>query len=348
MQRYLLYLITLTLGWSGCAANTMLPSRLSGPAGLSPQKTESPLPLKPNSVRFAVIGDNGTGHQEEYQIAQQMVESRQRFPFEFVIMLGDNLYGGSNPSDYQTKFELPYKSLLDVNLKFYACLGNHDSADERLYQLYNMNGAKYYAFTKGPCRFFVLDSNYLDPGQLAWLEKELQSTQSPWKICYFHHPLYSSGATHGSSRELRLLLEPLFVKYGVNVVFSGHDHIYERIRPQKGIYYFVSGAAGQLRRGDILKTDMTAAGFDQDQSFMLVEIAGDSLYFQTISRMGATVDSGVIQRTVNYNERELSELYWPRQASTPVAHLANTSMPRSGTWNWLAIPRLGVLTKPAG
>jgi hypothetical protein len=86
------------------------------------------------------------------------------------------------------------------------------------------------------------------------------------------------------------------VKHGVNVVFSGHDHVYERVKPQKGIYYFVSGAAGQLRRGNMSPTEQTAAYFDQDQSFMLVEIIGSQLYFQSVSRTGMTVDSGVIPR----------------------------------------------------
>jgi hypothetical protein len=93
-----------------------------------------------------------------------------------------------------------------------------------------------------------------------------------------------------------VLLEPIFVKYGVNVVFNGHDHVYERLNPQKGIYYFVSGAAGQLRKGNIRRSEDTAAFFDQDQSFMLIEIAGSDLYFQAITRTGQTVDSGVIHR----------------------------------------------------
>ena len=91
-------------------------------------------------------------------------------------------------------------------------------------------------------------------------------------------------------------LEPLFVRYGVSVVYSGHDHIYERLRPQKGIVYFVSGAGGELRKGDLHRSADTAAGFDQDRSFMLNEIAGDDLHFQVISRISATVDHGTIHR----------------------------------------------------
>jgi predicted phosphodiesterase len=263
---------------------------------LSLHAQELTLPLKTGSVRFAAIGDMGNGGKEQYAVAGQMVAYRGKFPFDFVLMLGDNLIGGKEPIDYQNKFELPYKPLLDAGVKFYAVFGNHDVSNEKFYKLFNMNGQQYYTYKKSNVRFFALDSNYMDPQQLAWLEKELQNSGSDWKICYFHHPLYSSGAYHGSSVELRLLLEPLFVKYGVNVVFSGHEHIYERVKPQKGIYYFTEGCSGELRKGNLTKTNLTAAGDDQDRTFMLVEIAGDEFYFQTISRVGVTVDSGMILR----------------------------------------------------
>ena len=265
------------------------------------------LPLKPGSVRFAVIGDMGTGETPQYELAGKLIEYRQKFPFEFVIMLGDNLYGGDAPADYANKFERPYKLLLDAGVPFYAALGNHDKPNERFYKSFNMNGQQYYTYKKGNVRFFVLDSNDMNPRQLAWLEKELQNSGSNWSICYFHHPLYSSGAFHGSSTELRLVLEPLFVKYGVQVVFAGHDHVYERVKPQKGISYFTEGASGSLRPGNLRKTALTAAGYDQDRTFMLVEVAGDELHFQTISRTGRTVDSGVIRRVTTVR----SALSWP-------------------------------------
>ena len=95
-----------------------------------------------------------------------------------------------------------------------------------------------------------------------------------------------------------MALEPIFVKHGVVVVFSGHDHVYERVKSQKGIYYFVSGAAGQLRRGNMRPTEQTAAYFDQDQSFMLAEVTGNELHFRAVSRTGKIVDAGVIRRAV--------------------------------------------------
>jgi hypothetical protein len=254
-------------------------------------------PLKPNSVRFAIIGDSGTGDSFQNEVAQQMVSARAKFPFDFVVLLGDNIYGGHTPQDFATKFELPYKALLDAGVKFYATLGNHDDPIECLYKPFNMDGKHYYAYSKGNVRFIVLDSNYMDPAQLDWLQKELRDTSSAWNIVYFHHPLYSDGKFHGPDTDLRARIEPFFEQYGVNVVLSGHEHIYERIQPQHGIYYFILGNAGELRFHNLKKgAPSMAAGFDEDRCFMMVEVAGDELYFQTITRTGTMVDSGVLAR----------------------------------------------------
>jgi hypothetical protein len=96
--------------------------------------------------------------------------------------------------------------------------------------------------------------------------------------------------------DLRQQLEPLFLKYGVNVVFAGHEHFYERLHPQKGIYYFTAGGSAKLRAGDIRVGPLTAKAFDTDRSFMLVEIDGDALHFQTVSRAGRVIDSGTLPR----------------------------------------------------
>jgi hypothetical protein len=256
------------------------------------------LPSAPGSVKFAVIGDAGTGEAEQYDIANQMARFHTRFPFDRVIMLGDNIYGGQGPQDLVRKFSQPYKALLDSGVKFYASLGNHDDPANNRYPLWNMGGQPYYTHATKNVRFFALDSNKVDQKELTWIENALKSAQEDWKICYFHHPLYSDGRTHGSAVDVRVVFEPLFVTYGVNVVFAGHDHIYERVTPQKGIYHFVVGASGQLRKGDTRRTAMTAMAFDQEESFMLAEIDGNTLSFQAISRTGATVDSGTIKRQV--------------------------------------------------
>jgi hypothetical protein len=284
-----------------------LPAPVAPAAAQAPVTRTLTLPKKEGSVRFAVMGDTGTGDRAQYDVAKQMVALHTDFPFDSVIMLGDNIIGSDTPAEMANKFSTPYKALLDAGVVFHAVLGNHDNPTQRFYKLFNMGGERYYTFeaskggtpqsTVGGVRFFALDTDYLDKPQLDWLEKELSSSSSDWKISFFHHPLYSSGGTHGSALESRAILEPLFVKYGVSAAFSGHDHFYERIKPQKGgIVYWVAGAGGRLRKGDLRASAMTAKGFDSDNHFMIVEISGDDLYFQAISRIGETIDSGVVHR----------------------------------------------------
>ena len=250
-------------------------------------------PREMDSVRFGILGDTGTGDRRQYEVGAQMTKALQIFPFEFVIMLGDNIYGSERPQDFVRKFEKPYEGILSQKIPFYASLGNHDDPTQRFYKPFNMNGERFYTFKKGDARFFALDSNYMDQPQLKWIEEQLSGANDRWKIAFFHHPLYSSGARHGSEVDLRTRLEPLFVKYGVDIVFAGHEHFYERIVPQKGIYYFTQGGSAKLREGNIrVNSALTAKGYDTDNVFMVAELGKDSMQFQVLSRTGRRVDSG--------------------------------------------------------
>lgn len=295
-----LVLATMIAVGAGTLAFRLTPSptpTLVQTAAAPQSQLELKLPLEQKSVRFAVIGDNGTGEQPQYDVAAEMEAYENVVHYDFVIMMGDNIYGGHKPKDFERKFQTPYKPLLDAGVKFYACLGNHDNSDETLYKPFNMSGQRYYTFKKGDVQFFALDSNYMDPTQLDWIQQQLRESNAKWKIAFFHHPLYSDGRFHGSDVDLRNQLMPIFEKDGVNVVMSGHDHVYERFKPEGGIYFFLVGNSGELRYHNLRHdSDIMAAGFDTDRTFMLVEIAGDKLYFQTISRTGQTVDSGVLQK----------------------------------------------------
>lgn len=278
------------------AARTLAMFAQNGPvtttAGLS-------LPMRPDSMKFAVFGDFGDASQREFDTVAQLVKAHSVFPFDIVPLTGDNLYGSERPQDFAKKFEQPFKPLLDAGVKFYGALGNHDAREQRYYKLFNMDGKLYYSYKapKQSVRFFALESGYMEPEQVKWIEDQLKSSSEDWKIAYFHHPLYSSGKTHGSDLDLRRVLEPLFVKYNVSVVFQGHDHVYERILPQMGIYYWVIGSGGRFREGDLDKRSaITAKGYDADNAFLLAEIDGDVMTFNAVSRRGLVVDSGMISR----------------------------------------------------
>jgi len=275
----------------------------AGPAVVAspPAKAADPVafPNVDGSLKFLAFGDFGTGEAPQFQLVRQMTALHERFKYELVITLGDNLYGTNNGQAYRTKFEIPYKPLIDAGVKFRASLGNHDNVNQTKYELFGMNGERFYTFKapKQNVRFFALDSSSPVTAQIEWLEKELKSSTDEWKIAYFHHPLYSSARGHGSTESLRKVLEPLFVRYNVSVVMAGHDHAYERTKPQQGIVHFVAGSAGKLRKGDLnRRSPFFEAGYDADLAFLACEIQGDDMFFQAISRTGAIVDSGVVIR----------------------------------------------------
>jgi predicted MPP superfamily phosphohydrolase len=260
--------------------------------GAQPAKTK---------IRFPVLGDWGTGDSDEYGIARQMYSWHQREPFDFVIAAGDNIYPNGSGRYFSKHFEQPFAGLLRDRVKFHAVLGNHDVEDGRMdqlrYPLFNMGGRNYYTLNHGDglLEVFMLDSTDFDRVQLGWVEQRLKGSTARWKVVVLHHPLYSSGKKHGSDHNLRRILEPLFTRYGVNAVFSGHDHIYERTRPQKGIQYFVTGAGGKTRRGGVdLKSPIRARSYDEDNHFMLIEAEHDRMNFLTISETGGVIDRGVI------------------------------------------------------
>ena len=264
------------------------------------QSTSAPVQLlnRPDSFKFAVLGDSGTGEPAQSELAAQAAALRERFKFDDVILLGDNIQGNERPQDFVRKFEAPYKTLLDGGVRFHAALGEHDSREQRYYKLFNMQGNLFYTFTpRSDVQFFALESTYPDQKQVQWLEAQLQDSPSSWKIVLLHHPLYSSGRRHGSDVRLRGMIEPLLLKYNVSVVFGAHDNVYERTTPQSGITHFVVGSSGKVRQGDLdRRSPFTASGFDTDLAFLAAEIVGDHLYFNALSRTGQVVDSGVLAR----------------------------------------------------
>jgi hypothetical protein len=256
-------------------------------------------PKQADAVRFIVLGDSGKGNTEQYELGRTMAAHHWDRFFDMALMLGDNIYPSGDPDDMVKKFERPYAELLKRGVSFRAALGNHDVKKGRHAQInypnFNMGGHAYYTFTRGEglVEFFALDSTRFDLLQRRWLEHALKASQAKWKIAFFHHPLYSSADKHGSHTELRADLEPILVRSGVDVVFSGHDHTYERVKPQQGVQYFVSGAAASPRRGDLERdSPFIAFGNDETSSFMSIEITPERFSFKAIDVGGRAIDAG--------------------------------------------------------
>jgi hypothetical protein len=135
-----------------------------------------------------------------------------------------------------------------------------------------------------------------DREQIQWLDGAFTSAAGKWRICFFHHPLYSSGQHAAESRDvIRPALEAALVRNRVDVVFTGHEHLYERIKPQKGVQYFVSGGGGR-NLYDFHQSEFDEVGVSEHH-FMIVEIAGDRLFFEAITQGQKLLDCGILYRT---------------------------------------------------
>jgi 3',5'-cyclic AMP phosphodiesterase CpdA len=256
-----------------------------------------------SKIRFAVLGDWGTGDEDQWGLCKRMLESHTQTAMDFVLAAGDNIYPNGSGRHFVKNFEQPFQWLIKEKVPLYTTLGNHDVEEGRQdqcdYPPFNMGGQCYYTISRGNglVDFFMLDTTNLDNTQLSWLDLSLKNSRAKWKVAVQHHPLYSSGKKHGSDPKIRKKLEPLFKRYGVQVSFAGHDHVYERTLPQEGIQYFVTGAGGQIRRGDIdMKSPIRAASYDKDNHFMLIELDEIEISFKAISEQGEIIDSGVIRQ----------------------------------------------------
>src|SRR3954454_12637031 len=261
-----------------------------------PPGATSPLPMP--SIRggmvFGLMGDSGSGDQAQQAVAQAMLtyfNTARHFPF--VLMLGDNLYD----DDYTNEFSVPYKPLLDRGVKFYATLGNHDRDLEIHFKPFNMNDVDRYTFDEGNARFAVLNSNHpADPLQLKWFDQVYADAGTKWRVAFFHHPLYSSGQHAAEGRDvIRPALEPALIRNHVDVVFTGHEHLYERIKPQHEVKHFVSGGGGRYLY-NYKPSEFDEVGVSEHH-FMIAEIAGDRLFFEAITHAQEVIDCGVIYRT---------------------------------------------------
>lgn len=257
---------------------------------------------------FAVIGDTGTGDKAQMAVAQQMVMQREKHPFDFVLMLGDNIYERGEERYIKPRFEEPYKALLAAGVQFYAVLGNHDiirgTEFQTNYKHFNMGGNRYYHFAKSAkqqkdhlIEFFALDTNELDAKQAGWLEEKLKASRAKWKVAFSHHSIFSSSRMHPPYLGLRKQLAPLYEKYDVSAVFGGHSHCYERVKPQGGVQYFTQGASGEIKRRTLNRqSPLFDAGEDMVNSFLIIEVTHDEMKVEAIAADGKRIDSHTIKR----------------------------------------------------
>jgi len=236
-------------------------------------------------------------------------------PIRFVLTTGDNIYGtflirrqsGAKDQDWWPRLFTPFAGVLS-QVPFYPSLGNHDGnesekrGDLPVY-LDNFffpggNPARWYQFSFGGglADFFALDSTrnsesgppspvYLEGGeQTAWLKSQLSQSKALWKIPYYHHPIFNAGPFHESKKSDERLKhwQPIFAAAGVRTVFQGHEHNYQVTfadEATSGIRFFISGAGGELRRGDVRRNMASAhtEAWAAQRHFLLVDIEGKTM-----------------------------------------------------------------------
>ena len=286
---------------------TPLPSAIESPTktALPPTPSETPIP---QTVRFAVIGDYGSGNQAEAEVAD-LVKS---WDPDLIITTGDNNYPDGeadtideNIGQFFHEFIFPYTGSYGAGApenRFFPSLGNHDwhTPDAQPYlDYFTLPGnERYYDFTWGPVHFFAVDSDSREPDgvgrssqQAVWLQNRLAVSTSAWNIVYFHHAPFSSGM-HG---DVDWMQWP-FAEWGVDAVLSGHDHTYERML-RDGIIYFVNGLGGMSKYSFFGVIEGSQLRYNQHYGAMLVEASDNAIRYQFINRLNEIIDT--YERTHN-------------------------------------------------
>lgn len=261
-----------------------------------PTQTWEVVALPPEAqpwLRVALVGDVGDGGGREYRTAAAIEAQSEVDRYDILMLLGDNVYPAGDTSRIGATVFGPFGPLLDSGTQLFAILGNHDvmsdTGDAELAEL-GMPG-RWYAVERGDLLGIALDSTRPDdPVQLAWLEQTLATTHAKWKLVGLHHPPYSSGF-NGSSEELRNTFVPIFERYGVQVVFSGHEHDYQRSNPINGVTYIITGAASRTRPTGV--EDFTAVAYSTHH-FVDLNVFDDHLLVRAIDQDCEQFDEVVI------------------------------------------------------
>ncbi|MDY6781573.1 MAG: metallophosphoesterase [Cyanobacteriota bacterium] len=277
----------------------------------SVSSVSSPLPPQPQpsadepEARFASVADSGTGAEGQYAVARAMAQYHLSNPYPLVVLAGDNIYNKGEIEKVEAVFERPYEPLLDLGVRFYAALGNHDvrteNGDRQVeYPGFNMQG-RYYTFRQGDVQFFTLDTNLYyvrntannPPGdaQLAWLQEELSRSDAPWKVVFGHHQIYSSGH-YGVNRAFVEKFVPLFKQYRVQLYINGHDHHYERSKSIDGTTYLICGGGGARIR-PVEQAEFSAYA-ESRLSFAAYEVYRDRIVIRGVGTDGQVFDEGVV------------------------------------------------------
>ena len=264
-------------------------------------------------LRFAVIGDFGDAGQPEAEVAA-LVDG---WEVDLIVTTGDNNYPNGkartidrNIGGYFADYIHPYKGEYGpggAENRFFPVLGNHDWREESLrphYDYFTLPGnERYYDFEWGPVHFFMLDSDPNEPDgrawdsvQAAWFEEQIRIASAPWKLVFMHHPPVSSDSHHGSDPDVQWP----FAKLGVDAVFAGHAHLYERLE-YDGIHYYINGLGGRWKSIPAIHQfgtplEGSRVRYNVDYGAQLVTADDGCINFTFYNRYGALIDSYTVKK----------------------------------------------------
>jgi 3',5'-cyclic AMP phosphodiesterase CpdA len=254
----------------------------------------APAPDSTAPVRFLAFGDSGGGGTDQRELAEQMYT----LPYSMMIHTGDIAYDSGSIGEFEDTVFKMYAPLLS-HIPFFPAAGNHEyrtlsaAPFRAVFSLPGDSGEKWYSYDWGRIHFAALDTEADYATQARWLDADLAATALPWKIVYFHKPMYSSGE-HGSDTSLRNLLSPILEKHHVQLVLAGHDHDYERMIPQRGVQHIVTGGGGVGTRP--VGTSAFTAFSEDVIHFVYADARPDELILHAIDATGSEFDSVIVPR----------------------------------------------------
>lgn len=238
---------------------------------------------------IVIYGDTRTNHEAHQKVVAAILKIKPAVVFH----TGDLVENGYNPEEWAI-FNAIASKLREVS-EFYPALGNHEHNSPLYFDNFDLpNNERWYFVERNNTHFIVLDSNYgisKDSEQYRWLEADLKSISDKIRfvVVIFHHPPVSTGSHREDEMGLKETILPLFEEYGVDMVFCGHNHCYERSL-YNGIYYVVTGGGGAPLYGQV-RTNPYSQVFIKDYHFCQLSMIGRRLFVEVFD-----VDLDLIDR----------------------------------------------------
>ena len=270
-------------------------THIRGSATSTRPLTPFPVDARPE-LRVAVAGDVGDGGSREYRTAEAIATAAGERPYEYLFLLGDSAYPDGDPSELEEKVFLPFAPVLSRGTELLAILGNHDVKQGKGLELIQALGMprRWWSMQEGDVLFVGLDSTRVDSeAQRRWLAATLEETTARWKIVALHHPPYSGGY-QGSSLDARQAFSPIFERFGVQLVLSGHEHDYQRTVPIRGVTYVITGGAADTRRSGRESFTEVAVSWHH---FVELDVFDDRLVVRAINQSGRLFDEVTLRPT---------------------------------------------------